>query len=266
LGAVPSVRVGPGLTALTRTPAGPHSAAQDLVSSFVGAGVQSEKQLKGPSQRRRGRRESLCQPQRKCVEQDIHHPRRSGTGGRSTRSLSRLPQAASMAQVGCPYCGAERLQVRLARGVGVERLKMPGRAQQQPGRFADASLVKRDLAAQVFYVGGPQRVRRPGLDGDQQPQRRVQCAGVALRPGRREQALGPAAWIGCQHRRALEERSRRSQAPARLGPAGRAIQLRGDLFVRSRRGLGPVPRPAVRIDPRVGDLRQRAVHVLSVLR
>ena len=32
MGAVPSVRVGPGLTALTRTPDGPYSAAQALVS------------------------------------------------------------------------------------------------------------------------------------------------------------------------------------------------------------------------------------------
>src|SRR5712691_8301995 len=35
--AVPSVRVGPGLTALTRTPYGPYSAAQDLVSSTSAA-------------------------------------------------------------------------------------------------------------------------------------------------------------------------------------------------------------------------------------
>jgi hypothetical protein len=35
--AVPSVRAGPGLTALTRTPAGPYSAAQDLVSSTSAA-------------------------------------------------------------------------------------------------------------------------------------------------------------------------------------------------------------------------------------
>jgi hypothetical protein len=33
IGAVPSVRVGPGLTALTRTPDGPYSAAHALVSS-----------------------------------------------------------------------------------------------------------------------------------------------------------------------------------------------------------------------------------------
>src|ERR1700689_1725848 len=37
IGAVPSVRVGPGLTALTRTPAGPYSAAQDLVRSTSAA-------------------------------------------------------------------------------------------------------------------------------------------------------------------------------------------------------------------------------------
>src|ERR1700743_1099493 len=34
---VPSVRVGPGLTALTRTPLGPNSAAQDLVSRVSAA-------------------------------------------------------------------------------------------------------------------------------------------------------------------------------------------------------------------------------------
>src|SRR5258705_11211888 len=37
MGAVPSVRVGPGLTALTRTPAGPYSAAQHLVNSTSAA-------------------------------------------------------------------------------------------------------------------------------------------------------------------------------------------------------------------------------------
>jgi hypothetical protein len=35
--AVPSVLVGPGLTALPRTPAGPNSAVQDLVSSWRAA-------------------------------------------------------------------------------------------------------------------------------------------------------------------------------------------------------------------------------------
>lgn len=35
--AVPSVRVGPGCTALTRTPRGPYSAAQAFVSRFTAA-------------------------------------------------------------------------------------------------------------------------------------------------------------------------------------------------------------------------------------
>ena len=37
---------------------------------------------------------------------------------------------------------------------------------------------KCDLPAQVLYLGGPQRVRRPGLHRHQQPQRRAQRAGV----------------------------------------------------------------------------------------
>ncbi len=37
IASVPSVRVGPGLTALTRTPLGPYSAAQVLVNRLMAA-------------------------------------------------------------------------------------------------------------------------------------------------------------------------------------------------------------------------------------
>jgi len=70
----------------------------------------------------------------------------------------------------------------------------------------------------MLHLGGPQGVRRPGLDHSQQPQRRVQRADVALRPGRREQALRPASGLWCQHRRPFEERGGRGQSPARLAP------------------------------------------------
>ena len=151
--------------------------------------------------------------------------------------------------------------MRRAGQPGVDRLEAPGRAEQQPGRVAAAALVKGDLPAQQLHLRGLQRVERIGLDGDQQPQGRIQRAGVAFGPRRREQPLRPARRVGGQQRRALQERGRRSQAPAGLRPPGRALQLAGDLLIGARRGLGPVPGAAVGIEPRIGDLRQHAVHL-----
>ena len=65
---------------------------------------------------------------------------------------------------------------------------------------ADAALIKGDLSAQLLHLGGPQGVKRPGLDRDQQSECRVERAGVARRPGRRQQALGAAARFGRQQR------------------------------------------------------------------
>jgi len=142
----------------------------------------------------------------------------------------------------------------LAGQADVERLKAPCRAEQQPGGVGAAALVKGDLPAQVLHLGGPQLIQRAGLDRDQQPQRRIQCAGVAFGPGRREQPLRPARRVGRQQRRTFQERGRRGQPAAILGPARRALELPGDNLVRPRRGLGPVPGPAIGIGGGVGNL------------
>jgi hypothetical protein len=102
-----------------------------------------------------------------------------------------------------PYRSPKRLQVRLARQPGVEWLKAPGGAKEEARRVAAAPLHQGDLTAQLLDFGDPQRVRRSSLDRDQQPERRIQRAGVAFRRGCREQALCPASGISCQHRRAF---------------------------------------------------------------
>jgi hypothetical protein len=85
--------------------------------------------------------------------------------------------------------------VRLAGQGDVERLKQPGRAKQKPGRVAAATLIRSDVPAQALDLRGPQRVQRPGktLGRDQQPQRRVQLAGLPLSARRGQQPLRPAA-------------------------------------------------------------------------
>jgi hypothetical protein len=64
---------------------------------------------------------------------------------------------------------------------------------------------------------------------------------------------------------ALQERGRRSKPSAVKRPPGRPLQLRSDVLVCLRRGLGSMPGPAIRIGRRVGDGGQRSVQILSVL-
>ena len=70
-----------------------------------------------------------------------------------------LWQVGTNAVLRSPEIGGQASLIRL----GIERLKAPGRAEQQPGPVAAAPLLRRDLAPQVLHLGGPQRVRRPGL-------------------------------------------------------------------------------------------------------
>ena len=242
----------------------PARRAKPAVGFEIGAGVQRKNQLDGPGHGRGRSCVSRRQPQRERVEQDVRYSRRTGGGRRGARGLGGRPHAAGKAQVTSPHRDGERLQVGLARQGGIELFQAPGRAEQQPGPVAAAPLLPRDLAAQALHLGGPQRVRRSGLHRNQQPQCRIQRARGVLGARGREQPLRPANGFGCQQRRTFEKGSRRGQAAARLRPAGRALKLPGHVLVGPGRGLRPVPGPAVRIVPRVGDLGQRPVHVLPL--
>ena len=104
------------------------------------------------------------------------------------------------------------------------------------------------------------------LDGDQKPECGVERAGVAFCRRRREQALRTASGFGRQRRRALEEGGRRGQTAARVRAARGAFELVGDLLVGPRRRLGAVPGAAVGIELGIGDLRQRAMSFLSLVK
>ena len=194
-----------------------------------------------------------------------NRPRWFGPRGRGARGFGGLQHAAGILVAARPQRGPDRLQVGLARQVGIERLEASGRVEEQRSGVADASLVKRDLSAQAIDLGGPQGVKRAGLDRDEQAQSRVGRAGVALRRGGGEQPLGAASGFGCQDRRALKECRRRCQAPAALRASGRALELGGDVLVGPGRGLGAVPGATIGIDFRIGRRRQGAVQLLSLM-
>jgi hypothetical protein len=83
------------------------------------------------------------------------------------RSLRGLKQAAGDVDVG-RHCGPERLDVRLAGQICVERLETSGGAHEQPTSVAGTSLLERDLSAQEVDTGALERVEGPCLDCDQQ--------------------------------------------------------------------------------------------------
>ena len=162
--------------------AGPEPGEPEPAADVAG-GLEREHGLQRSPERRCGRGVSLRHPDREGVEQDVDRPRRLGAGRRGAGGLGCLQQAASG-----PHRRAERLEVRHARQLGVERLEAPGRADEQPRGLADAALVEGDLPPQLLDLRGLQRVDRPGLDRGEQLQRRVERAGVALRASRGEQA------------------------------------------------------------------------------
>ena len=151
--------------------------------------------------------------------------------------------------------------MRLAGQADVDRLEAPGGAEQQTGSIDVSALVRGNLTAQSLYLRICQRIQRSGLDHDQQAQRLIQRPRITLGSCRGDQPLRPASRFGRQQRRVLQER-RRGQAAAGLGPARRPLQLRGDVLIRSRRRLSPVPGSLVRVDSGIGGLRQCGVDFL----
>ena len=67
---------------------------------------------------------------------------------------------------------------------------------------------------------------------------------------------------GCSYNRFVSQEEAVKAIP--FAP-GRVLELSGDILVGPRSGLCPVPRAAVGIELRIGDLRERAVHVLALL-
>ena len=159
----------------------------------------------------------------------------------------------------------ERLEVRLAGELGVEWLEAARRAQKQAAGVAAAPLLQRDLGSQKVDPGAPELVEHAVLDACQQPERSLQIAGIALRAGGREQALGAVRGLGCERGGALEEGRDSRQSAARLRPSSGTLELCGDVLVGHGRRLRPVPGAPIRVDLRIGRLREGAVDLASLI-
>ena len=243
----------------------PASQSQRPASSSVD--VQREQQLECSPERRRGRRVPVRQPQRERVQQYVDRTRRFGTGRRGARGLGRLRagrrgcsgRSTQIAAPSASRCVSRAKAGRTARGVSPR--SRSSRPASLPRRCSNAICPRKcSTRARRRPSSGPASTATSSPSAaSSAPASRLAAAAASRRCARRSR-------FGRQHRRALEERGSGGQAPARLGSAGRALELLRDILVGSRRSLGPVPGAAVGIDLRIGDLRQRPMDVLSLLK
>ncbi len=158
----------------------------------------------------------------------------------------------------------ERLQVGLPGQRGVQRIEPPGRLEQQRRRVAPALARERDLGAQPLQPRALELVDRPELGGGQQVGRGRRVGDVEPGLGRGERARDAQAGIRGQLGGALQERRGRRQPAPGLRPAGRALQFAGCVLVGPVGRTSAVPRPAVRVQPRVGRVGEGPVDLASL--
>jgi hypothetical protein len=104
------------------------------------------------------------------------------------------------------------------------------------------------------------------LGRGRQLERCVEGAGLKARLRRGQRALRAPRWIDGELRGPSQERSRRGDAAARLGPGRRAFELGGDLLVASQGRACAVPGPPVRVGLGGGGIGQGAMHAVPVFR
>src|SRR5205807_276796 len=139
------------------------------------------------------------------------------------------------------------------------------RAHEERSRLLGVALLQRDLGPQELGPCTLELVDLTRLDGQQENQCGVEVTAVALGGCRQELALRATSGVGRERRGTLEKGGDSRNAAASFHPAGRTLERRGQLLVRQRRGLPPVPSAALRIDLRTGCFPQGSVDSAQLL-
>ena len=190
------------------------------------------------------------------LQEEIGRPRRPVRGGAGQRRLADLDEVRAAGEpVGEPG-RLERFEIGGARPSRVDRLELAGGLQQQRGSVPTALHGERDLRAQEMHTRALEIVDAAGLRGGEQREGVVERPGLVLRLCRRQRPLRTPDRVRRQRRGALEEGGGSGQAAARLGAAGGLLELAGDGLVGACRRRGEMPGAPVRVDPRVGRVRQ----------
>ena len=158
-----------------------------------------------------------------------------------------------------------RVEVGLARKLGVEPLKALGSFQEQWRRSGPHARRERDLTPEQLHMRHLQLVWRRGLGQRQKLERALEDAGMQARLGSGKRTPHPLRGIARQNDRAMQERGCRGQAAARLRAAGGLLERRGDRLAGPRCGCGQMPRATVGVDAAVGRLCQGQMDLPALL-
>ncbi len=221
---------------------------------FAGGDVFAGEGAQRPLERRRCGRVSLCDQQRQPIQQQIWRVRWLRHHRRGPGSLSCLAQTVPCHGTVGVYGKGERLQISLPRQPGVERFEASRGLEQLRWNAAAAAGGERDLPAQQVGPGSLELIKRSGLRRSQQPQGRIERAGLGRCARGGQRALRPLGRLKRQRRGTLEESGRRGQTAARLGAVGGSLELGCDVRIGRGRRLGAVPRASIGIGARIGRL------------
>ena len=191
-----------------------------------------------------------------------------GAGGRPwSRSggTGYLGQAAGGGQATGEQRSPPRVEVGLARKLGIEPLKALGSFQEQWRRSRPQARRERDLPPEQLHMRHLQLVWRRGLGQRQKLERALKDASMHARLGSGKRAPHPLLGIARQSDRAMQERGCRGQAAARLRAAGRLLERQGDRLVRPGCRSGQMPRAPVGVDAAVGRLCESQMDLPALL-
>src|SRR3954452_17776188 len=195
-----------------------------------------------PSEQWRGRRKTFRDDGDEAIEQQI------GWTGRARRPRSQfgstgyVEQAAGGGEATGAKRSAPRVEVALARKLGIEPLKPLGCVQEQWRRCASHARRERDLAAEPLRLRLLQIVWRRGLRQRQKLEPTLKDPGMQARLHSGKRTPHPLLGIARQTDRARQERGGRAQAAARLRAVGGLLERRGDRLIGPRCGCGQMPR------------------------
>ena len=234
--------------------------AQDVLHGDVG------ERSRCSLQRRSRGGVSVGDQQREAVEQQVEgtrsHPAAAGAPARRGRSPAGRPARRDPRP--CPP---------RPRRSGRSRARGPGRtarAASRPSAAAGEHRCQDHEAKATWPRSRSTRARWNSSSGpasavatspsaaSNAPAWKLACAAASARSARRARVLR-------QRDGALQERRRGGEPAARLRPAGRALELQGDLLVGPGGGRGQMPRTTVRVGLPIGRLRQRQVDRAAIL-
>jgi hypothetical protein len=206
----------------------------------------------------------LTHRERETIEQLVARARRRPPACGEHR-CSDLARVATLHEPVGRQRGGERLEVRLAREIGVQRFQPLRCLDQQRRSVATARHREGDLRMQQLRPRILELVQRTRARHRQQSQRGVGRTRLMLCAGGDQCALRAAPGIRGQCGGSLVEGGPGCQAPARPRARCRALQLGRDVLVEPGRRLGEVPGAAIGVRGGIGGVGEHAVHAPSLL-